>query len=72
FDMNAAQRRREGIKELPANLGEAIAEFEKSKLMRKTMGEHVFDNFIKVKKAEWDDYRIQVHQWELDRYYMWL
>lgn len=72
FEMNAAQRRREGIKELPANLGEAIVEFEKSKLMRTTMGEHVFDNFIKVKKAEWDDYRIQVHQWEIDRYYMWL
>jgi glutamine synthetase len=69
FEMNTAQRRREGIKELPGNLGEAIAEFEKSKLLKNAFGGHVFDNLLEIKKAEWDDYRIQVHQWELDRYY---
>jgi glutamine synthetase len=72
FEMSPAQRRREGIKELPGNLGEAIAEFEKSKLMKEAFGEHVFENLIEIKKAEWDDYRVQVHQWELDRYYKWL
>jgi glutamine synthetase len=69
FEMNTAQRRREGIKELPGNLGEAIAEFEKSKLLKNAFGGHVFDNLLEIKKAEWDDYRVQVHQWELDRYY---
>ncbi len=69
FEMNASQRKREGISELPGNLGDSIAEFEKSKLMRSALGDHVFENLLKIKKAEWDDYRVQVHQWELDRYY---
>ncbi len=72
FEMSETQRRKEGINDLPGNLGEALDEFENSNLMKKTMGDHVFDNFIKIKKAEWDDYRIQVHQWEIDKYYQLL
>jgi glutamine synthetase len=56
------------IESLPDNLGEAIALAERSELVRKTLGEHTFAKFVELKHKEWEDYRIQVTQYELDRY----
>ena len=53
---------------LPSNLEEAITVMEKSELVRETLGEHVFDYFLRNKRAEWQDYRRQVSAYELDRY----
>jgi glutamine synthetase len=53
---------------LPSNLEEAILVMEKSELVRETLGEHVFDYFLRNKRAEWQDYRRQVSAYELDRY----
>ena len=53
---------------LPANLNEAIAQMEKSELVRETLGEHVFEYVLRNKRAEWQDYRRQVSAYELDRY----
>lgn len=53
---------------LPANLNEAISIMEKSELVRETLGEHVFEFVLRNKRAEWQDYRRQVSQYELDRY----
>ena len=53
---------------LPANLHEAILAMEKSELVRETLGEHVFEYFLRNKRAEWDEYRKQVTAFELDRY----
>jgi glutamine synthetase len=53
---------------LPSNLEEAISVMEKSELVRETLGEHVFDYFLRNKRAEWQDYRRQVSAYELDRY----
>ena len=36
--------------------------------MLRTLGEHMFNRFIEIKRREWEDYRVQVTQWELDRY----
>jgi glutamine synthetase len=41
---------------------------ERSELVAETLGEHVFDFFLRNKRAEWEDYRSQVTQFELDRY----
>ncbi|MCX5840239.1 MAG: hypothetical protein NTY16_02035 [Deltaproteobacteria bacterium] len=41
---------------------------EKSKLVRETLGDHVFEKFIENKKLEWDRFRIHVRQYEIDRY----
>ncbi len=68
FEMNEKQRRRRGIRTLPGNLWEAILLAEKSELVRKCLGEHVFQTFIQNKKIEWDNYRIQVTDYELKRY----
>jgi glutamine synthetase len=53
---------------LPSDLNEAIAEMEKSELVRQTLGEHVFEYVLRNKRAEWQDYRRQVSAYELDRY----
>ena len=55
-------------KTLPANLNEAIGEMEKSQLVRETLGEHVFEYFLRNKRAEWLEYQKQVTAFELDRY----
>jgi glutamine synthetase len=53
---------------LPSNLEEAITVMEQSELVRETLGEHVFEYFLRNKRAEWQDYRRQVSAYELDRY----
>jgi len=69
FAMSQREKRRLRIEELPANLLEAVHNLEKSKLLRETLGEHIFRHFIDAKKMEWGDYISQVHQWELDSYF---
>ncbi|HUF32093.1 MAG TPA: glutamine synthetase family protein [Acidimicrobiales bacterium] len=58
----------EGIEPLPGNLHEAIEAMERSELVAETLGEHVFEFFIRNKRAEWLDYKTQVSQFEIDRY----
>jgi glutamine synthetase len=62
------ERRALGIEPLPASLSEAIAVMERSELVAETLGEHVFDYFLRNKRTEWQDYRRQVTAFELDRY----
>ena len=57
-----------GIEPLPQSLDEAIAVMESSELVAETLGEHVFDFFLRNKREEWDEYRRQVTAFELDRY----
>ncbi|MFH1807748.1 MAG: glutamine synthetase family protein [Pseudomonadota bacterium] len=68
FTMTPAQRSDLRIGELPGNLYEAIVEAEQSEFLRHTLGDHIFDKFIHNKKIEWDQYRIQVTDYELRRY----
>jgi len=62
------EEERKGIGSLPASLLEAIMLTEKSKLVRRALGDHVFDAFIKNKKIEWEQYQTQVTDYELKRY----
>jgi len=68
FEMSSHQREQKGIDSLPMNLSDAISLAENSQLVRKALGDHVFDSFIKNKKIEWERYRIQVTEYELKRY----
>ena len=68
YEMSAAERHKRGISSLPANLWDAVQLTEKSEVVRKALGEHVFDAFIQNKKIEWDKYAIQVTDYELKRY----
>ena len=68
FEMTSQQREERGIGSLPMNLSDAISLTEKSQLVRKALGDHLFDSFIKNKRIEWEQYRIQVTEYELKRY----
>jgi glutamine synthetase len=68
FEMTPAQLKRHKIKALPASLGEAVELTAKSSLVKECLGDHVFEKFIENKRIEWDQFRIHVSQWELDRY----
>lgn len=56
------------IEKLPSSLGEAIEEFEKSELMREALGEFTFRKYLEAKKEEWNEYNVQVTEWELKKY----
>ncbi|MGK2957144.1 MAG: glutamine synthetase family protein [Acidimicrobiales bacterium] len=58
----------ENIGALPGSLHEAITIMKRSELVAETLGEHVFEWFIRNKQSEWADYKTQVSQFELDRY----
>ena len=53
---------------LPTDLAEAITAMEKSELVKKTLGDDVFEYVLLNKRAEWDEYRKQVSAYELNRY----
>jgi glutamine synthetase len=56
------------VQRLPASLNEAIESFERSELMRATLGDHVWETLVTNKRLEWTEYRSQVSQYEIDRY----
>jgi len=68
FEMSTEERKQRGIGNLPGDLSEAISLAENSPLVRKALGDHLFDSFIKNKKIEWDLYRAQITEYELKRY----
>lgn len=68
YEMSEAELAQKGIGTLPASLADAIALTEKSDLVRKALGEHVFNAFITNKKIECDLYRTQVTDYEVQRY----
>ena len=63
-----AERRALGVAPLPTSLNQAIQAMERSELVAETLGEHVFDFFLRNKRAEWAAYRQQVTPFELQRY----
>jgi glutamine synthetase len=68
YHLTPEQREERGIVSLPETLGEAVSELSKSDLARKALGDHVFDRYVELKRKEWDEYRVQLTQWEMDRY----
>jgi glutamine synthetase len=68
FEMSHRERRHLRIDELPGNLSDALDEFEKDRLMRETLGDHLFQHFLAAKREEWHDYIRHVSPWEVDRY----
>ena len=67
WSITERERQSLGIEPLPKTLSEAIEIAEGSELLADTLGEHVFDFFLRNKRAEWDDYRVQVSNFERDR-----
>ena len=67
YHLSHDERKSLGIQSLPDSLGEAISLTEKSSFVRRSLGEHVFTRFIEQKKKEWEDYRIHLTKYELEK-----
>ncbi len=67
WSLNERERKSLGIDPLPTSLAEAIRVAESSELLADALGEHVFDFFLRNKRSEWDEYRVQVSAFERDR-----
>jgi glutamine synthetase len=68
YHLTPEQRRERGIVSLPETLGEAIDELSRSELAKKALGPHIFDRYIELKRSEWDEYRVQLTDWEMKKY----
>ncbi|GAG09097.1 unnamed protein product, partial [marine sediment metagenome] len=66
--LSSEERKKLKIESLLDSLGEAILITEQSELIKRTLGDHIFSRFIELKKKEWEDYRIQVTKYELDKF----
>ena len=67
WQLSDAERRAMGMAPLPTSLSDACRVMETSELVAETLGEHVFDFFLRNKRVEWDEYRVQVSAFERDR-----
>ena len=68
YKMSYEERKSKGIISLPESLSEALKEMEKSELIQHALLPIAYRNFLDVKWKEWNEYRMQVTQWELERY----
>jgi glutamine synthetase len=68
YHLTPEQRRERGIVSLPETLGEAIDVFSQSELAKKALGPHIFDRYVELKRKEWDEYRVQLTDWEMKKY----
>jgi glutamine synthetase len=66
YHLTSEERKAAGIDSLPDSLGEAISLTEKSELVKRALGDHIFSRFVALKRSEWDDYRIQLSRYELE------
>ena len=68
YHMSKDERKRHKIDSLPESLGQALEVFSQSKLMKETLGEHIFNHYMHIKTADWDEYRTWVTDWEHKKY----
>ena len=68
YDLSPDELKKLGIETLPADLGEAIREAEGSELLEKALGEHVYTRLLELKRAEFEEYRLQVSPYEIQKF----
>ena len=68
YHLTPEERGQRGIEQLPGSLGEAIEVAAESELVLRILGEHAFNRFIEIKREEWEEYRVQVTPWEIERF----
>ena len=68
YHLTEEEKQELGIESLPGNLIQAIDTVEKSDVVRRALGDHIFNNFITSKKIEWNDYRTRIHPYEIEKY----
>ena len=68
YHLDAKERKKLGVKELPGSLAEALGELEKDEVVKAALGEETYEAFVNAKWQEWDDFRLSVSDYEIERY----
>ncbi|NWG35110.1 MAG: glutamine synthetase [Chloroflexi bacterium] len=68
YHLDAKERKKLGVGELPGSLGEALVELSKDKVLVDALGESAYEAFVRAKTEEWDEYRLRVSDYEIERY----
>ena len=69
YEMSKRERAERGIESLPGSLNEALYNMKKSSVVKKALGEHIFNEFMSSKTKEWDEYRTDISDWEIKKYF---
>jgi glutamine synthetase len=69
YEFDNSQLMDRNIDTLPYSLWQAVKELKKDKVIQEALGDHTYKRYIAAKTKEWDDYRIQVTKWELEKYF---
>lgn len=67
-DLFQVDSSRTGLETLPGSLGEALQALREDIVIQDALGAHVYERYVEAKSLEWNEYRIYVTQWELNRY----
>lgn len=68
YNMTDEERLEGAVPALPNDLYSALKELEADSLIREALGEHLFEKYYEAKLIEWDEYRVQVTRWEIEKY----
>ena len=68
YHLTPKERRKLGVRELPGSLSEALTELDKDQVVKDALGGTLYEAFTRAKWAEWDDYRLRVSDYEIERY----
>lgn len=68
YELDDERRAQKQVKTLPGSLKEALDCLSEDKVVQDALGPHIYERFMSAKTQEWDDYRIRVTGWEVDRY----
>ncbi len=68
YHLDEAERLLRNITTLPGTLGEALDEFSRDKVIRNALGDAISETILRARRAEWDEYRVRVSDWEIERY----
>ncbi len=69
YELSEEDLRARSIGVLPGSLDEALEELERDSVVREALGDHAYRAFVRAKRREWDEYRLQVSPWEWNRYF---
>ncbi len=68
YQMTDHDLEKEGVLNLPTDLNEALKELCKDDVVKNALGTHIFENYVKAKRIEWNMFSTSVHNWEIDKY----
>ncbi len=68
YDLSRKERAELGVTELPGSLREALLELEKDEVLKAALEPMTYEAYIRAKWEEWDEYRLRISDYEIERY----